>query len=93
MYRKKLTWLGMPKFKPQKPNSEFMNYIPIECCVWELVDAIKTGLLGEETAHTSLPAKLWKLTREAERVRKPACRGTGSEVAFEEPLAIQELPN
>ena len=93
MYRKPLTQPSSLKFKPRKAKSEFMNYTPVECCMREVVDTVKAGLLGEETVHTSLPAELRKLAREAECVGKPACCGAGSEVAFEEPLAIQELSN
>jgi hypothetical protein len=38
-----------------------MIYIPVECGMWEVIDTVKAGLLGEEAAHTSLPAKLRKL--------------------------------
>jgi hypothetical protein len=38
-----------------------MIYIPVEGCMREVIDTVKAGLLGEETVHTSLPAKLRKL--------------------------------
>lgn len=59
----------------------------------KLIHIIKANLLRQEPVHPGLPTQLRHLARLAKGVRQPARRRAPAEIALEEALAKEKLPD